>query len=495
MADIKVLPQVSAFLAQEHGQFIDGQPIPAAGGQRLPVVNPANGQAIAGVACAMADEVEQAMQSADRALKGEWGKSLPAQRQQILLRFADLLEAHREEIAQLETLTNGKLIGSSRLFEVDHTCVFIRYYAGWATKLHGETLAPSIPSFNGERYTAMTYREPVGVVAAIIPWNFPVMIAIWKIAAALCTGCCIVVKPSEFAPLTLLRLAQLAHQAGVPAGVFNVVNGERQVGQWLIEHPRVNKVSFTGSVPAGIAIGQAAIKADLTRITLELGGKNPAAFLADVDSQKAVDGIMLAGLVHQGQVCSSAERFYIHASRFDEIVEQVIARVEALQIGSPMDEATQYGPLANQAHFNRIKAMFDQAHSHDQVLSGGTVLDGDGFYVTPTVIRATGQDDPLMREEAFAGVLSFMPFEDEEQLLHLMNDSSYGLSASIWTNDFSKAMDLMRRIEAGMVWVNSHTIMDPAVPFGGMKASGIGREFGSAFIESYTELKSVIMCY
>ena len=303
------------------------------------------------------------------------------------------------------------------------------------------------------------------------------------------------VKPSEYAPKTLLRQAQLAHQAGVPAGVFNVVNGERQVGQWLIEHPRVNKVSFTGSVPAGIAIGQAAIKADLTRITLELGGKNPAAFLADVDTQRAVDGIMLAGLVHQGQVCSSAERFYIHASRFDEIVEQVIARVEALQIGSPMDEATQYGPLANQAHFNRIKAMFDQAHSHDQVLSGGTVLDGEGFYVTPTVIRATGQDDPLMREEAFAGVLSFMPFEDEEQLLHLMNDSSYGLSASIWTNDFSKAMDLMRRIEAGMVWVNSHTIMDPAVPFGGMKASGIGREFGSAFIESYTELKSVIMCY
>ncbi|WP_440491227.1 aldehyde dehydrogenase family protein [Serratia nevei] len=495
MADIHILPQVSAFLAQDHGQFIDGQYQPTANAERLPVVNPANGRTIADVASASADDVVRALESAGRALQGDWGRCLPAQRQQILLRLADLLEAHREEFAQLEALTNGKLIGDARRFEVDHTCVFIRYYAGWATKLHGETLAPSIPSFAGEQYTAMTYREPVGVVAAIVPWNFPVMIAIWKVAAALCTGCCIVLKPSEFAPLTLLRLAELAHQAGVPAGVFNVVNGGRQVGQWLIEHPRVNKVSFTGSVPAGIAIGQAALKADLTRVTLELGGKNPAAFLADVDAERAVDGIMLAGLVHQGQVCSSAERFYVHASRFDEIVERVIARVETLRIGSPLDETTQYGPLANQPHFARMQALFERARQGGQVLSGGQALVGDGFYVTPTVIRANGHDDPLMREEAFAGVLSFMPFEDEEQLLQWMNDSAYGLSASLWTNDFSKALRLMRRIEAGMVWINSHTIMDPAVPFGGWKASGIGREFGSAFIESYTELKSVIMCY
>ncbi|MDF0733116.1 aldehyde dehydrogenase family protein [Pseudomonas entomophila] len=495
MSDIQLLPAVVEFLGKTHGHFIEGQYQAGEATATLDIHDPSSGQVISRVRDASEADVQRAVDSAARAFKGAWASVSPYEKGVVLNRLADLIEANAEELAQLETLCSGKSINLSRGLEIAQSVVFLRYFAGWATKITGQTMTPSLPSFGGERYTAFTLREPVGVVAGIVPWNFSVMIGIWKIASALVTGCTVVIKPSEFTPLTLLRVAELAVQAGVPAGAFNVVNGAGQVGQALIAHPRVAKVAFTGSVPTGIAVGKAAMAANLTRATLELGGKNPAALLADVDVDGAVAGILQTAYVHQGQVCASPERLYVHRSKVDEFTSKLAAALGQLKIGSALDPEAQFGPLANQAHLNKIAGFFARARAADQVVCGAKVLERPGYFVEPTVVLATGADDPLLHEETFGPIVCILPFDDEEQLVELMNDSPYGLTASLWTNDLSKALRLIPRIEAGTVWVNMHTFLDPAVPFGGSKASGVGREFGSAFIEDYTELKSVMIRY
>lgn len=496
MSDIQLLPSVQAFLQRQHGCYIDGKALPSQSETLIEVVHPGDGRTVARIGQSSADEVQRAVASARRAFEGTWAKTAPLQKGALLNRLADLIEQHSEELAQLETLASGKTIQLSRHFEVAQSSHFLRYYAGWAGKINGETLSPSLPSFNGEQYTAFTRREPVGVVAGIVPWNFSLLIAIWKIASALICGCTIVLKPSEFTPLTLLRLAELATEAGIPDGVLNVVNGTGQVGQQLIENPLVAKVSFTGSVPTGIAVGSAAMRANLTRATLELGGKNAAAFLADVDTQVAANGIIEASFLHQGQVCASAERIYIHRSRIDEIIAAVGERLTQLKVGSPLDETTQFGPVANKAHFEKLLGCFAKARQENsQIVYGGKAIERQGYFIEPTLIRANGPQDSLLHEETFGPVATFLAYDDEEELIGLMNDSPFGLSASLWTNDLSKAMALIPRIEAGTVWVNMHTFLDPAVPFGGVKASGVGREFGSAFIDDYTELKSVMIRY
>ncbi|MDE1164800.1 MAG: aldehyde dehydrogenase family protein [Pseudomonas sp.] len=495
MSEIQLLPSVLAFLERDHANFIDGAYAPSLSSNKIAVVNPANGQVIAHIRDADEADVQAAVNGARQAFKGAWADMLPYQKGVILNKLADLIDANNEELAQIETLCSGKSIQLSRHFEIAQSAVFLRYYAGWATKINGETMQPSIPSFGTEKYTAFTRREPVGVVAGIVPWNFSVMIGIWKIASALVTGCTVVIKPSEFTPLTLLRIAELAIEAGVPAGAFNIVNGGGQVGQQLIAHRLISKVAFTGSVPTGIAVGQAAMAANLTRATLELGGKNPAAFLADVDVDMAVAGIIQTAYVHQGQVCASPERFYVHRSRIDELLEKLAAGLAELKIGSPLDESAQFGPLANKPHFEKMLGYFKRAAAESQIVYGGQAIDRPGYYVQPTVIRAHSAGDSLLHEETFGPVTCFLPFDTEEELVELMNDSPFGLTASLWTNDLSKAMRLIPQIEAGTVWVNMHTFIDPAVPFGGIKASGVGREFGSAFIDDYTELKSVMIKY
>lgn len=493
MTDIQLLPAVVDFLARPHGHFIDGQYRSGDSARLIDVYNPSTGQVVSRFHDASAADVDSAVQGARRAFKGAWAEVSPYEKGVILNRLADLIEANGEELAQLETLCSGKSINLSRGLEIAQSVVFLRYFAGWATKITGQTMTPSLPSFNGERYTAFTLREPVGVVAGIVPWNFSVMIGIWKIASALVTGCTIVVKPSEFTPLTLLRIAELAVQAGVPAGAFNVVNGTGRAGQALIEHCDVAKVAFTGSVPTGIAVGKAAMAANLTRATLELGGKNPAALLADVDVDAAVAGILQTAYVHQGQVCASPERLYVHRSKVEAFTQKLAAALQQLKIGSALDQDAQFGPLANQAHLQKILGYFERARSNNTVVCGARQVERPGYFVEPTVILANGADDPLLHEETFGPIVCVLPFDDEEQLVTLMNDSPFGLTASIWTNDLSKALRLIPQIEAGTVWVNMHTFLDPAVPFGGSKASGVGREFGSAFIDDYTELKSVMI--
>ncbi len=447
------------------------------------------------MAAADAAQIDAAVNAARRAFTGSWAATLPYQRGAILNRFADLIEAHGEELAQLETLCSGKSIHLSRMFEVGQSAIFLRYYAGWATKINGETMSPSFPSLMGEQYAAFTRREPVGVVAGIVPWNFSVMIGVWKIAAALTTGCTLVLKPSEFTPLTLLRLAELAIEAGVPAGVLNIVNGQGNVGSQLVDHPRVAKVTFTGSVPTGLKVGQQAMAANLTRVTLELGGKNAAALLPDFDLQGAVAGLIQTGYVHQGQVCAAPERVYVPRARLDEVLETFSGVLRGAPIGSPLDESVQFGPLANKPQFDKVLGFFEKAWAESRIVCGGKALDRPGYFVEPTVVVANGAADSLLHEETFGPIICFLPYDDVDELPALMNDSPFGLTASIWTNDLSRAMRLIPQIEAGTLYVNMHTFLDPSVPFGGIKASGIGREFGSAFIDDYTELKSVMIRY
>ncbi|HEY0286477.1 MAG TPA: aldehyde dehydrogenase family protein [Pseudomonas sp.] len=495
MSDIQLLPEVQAFLQRQHAHFVDGAYRSSASDKRISIINPANGEAIAQVTAADASDVEAAVSAAHCAFKSSWATTLPYQRGVILNRLADLLEANSEELAQLETLCSGKSIHLSRMFEVGQSAVFLRYYAGWATKINGETMSPSFPSMAGEQYTAFTRREPVGVVAGIVPWNFSVMIGVWKIAAALVTGCTLVLKPSEFTPLTLLRLAELAMDAGVPAGVLNIVNGTGEVGAQLVNHPQVAKVSFTGSVPTGLKVGQAAMAANLTRVTLELGGKNAAALLPDVDLNAAIGGLIQTGYMHQGQVCAAPERLYVPSSRLDETLEKFSAALKGISIGSPLDESVQFGPLANKPQFDKMVQFFELARQESRIVCGGNAIARPGYFVEPTLVLAGNAKDRILHEETFGPLMCVLPYDDVEELPGLMNDSPFGLTASIWTNDLSRALRLIPQIEAGTVYINMHTFLDPSVPFGGIKASGTGREFGSAFIDNYTELKSVMIRY
>lgn len=495
MSEVALLPTVQEFLKREHAHFIDGAYRTSTSDRRIAIVNPANAETIAHIGAATEADVNEAVASARAAFKGSWAETSPYQRGVVLNRLADLLDANNEELAQLETLCSGKSINLTRMFEITQSAVFLRYYAGWATKLTGETMNTSLPSMAGEQYTAFTRREPVGVVAGIVPWNFSVMIGVWKIAAALVTGCTIVVKPSEFTPLTLLRLAELAVEAGVPAGVFNVVNGTGEVGAQLIAHPQMAKVSFTGSVPTGVKVGQAAMASNLTRVTLELGGKNAAALLPDVDVDAAIAGLAQMSYIHQGQVCAAPERLFVPRSRLDEVLEKFGGVLKRMKIGSPLDETAQFGPLANKPQFDKVMEFFDLARSENRIVCGGNALTRPGYYVEPTLVVANSAQDRLMHEETFGPLLCVLPYDTVEELPALMNDSPFGLTASIWTNNLSNALRLIPQIESGTVYVNMHTFLDPAVPFGGIKASGVGREFGSAFIDDYTELKSVMIRY
>ncbi len=495
MSDVQILESVQQFMVRQHGHFIHAEHVAAESAERIDLINPATEQAVASIAVGSLNDVEKAVKSAHDAFHHAWANTSPYERGLKLNKLADLIEEHAEELAQLETLTTGKLINISRHLEVAQTVIFLRYFAGWSTKINGQTMQPSIPSVQGEKYTAYTMRQPIGVVAGIVPWNFALMIGAWKIGSALTTGCTVVLKPSEFSSLSLLRLAELAIDAGIPAGVINVVTGKGETGQYLIDSPLVKKVSFTGSVPTGIAIGKQAMASNLTRVSLELGGKNAAAILADANLDEILPTLLQATFVHQGQVCAAPERFFVHKSKYDELVAKVSGAVQQLKIGSPLDESSMFGPLSNKPHFEKVKHYLDLAQQNNQVITGGKTLDGAGYFVEPTLLKVSGVNDPLFIEETFGPVVDVIAFESDEELIEMMNHSRFGLTASLWTNDLAKALRLIPQIEAGSVWVNMHTFLDPSVPFGGVKASGIGREFSDAFIDAYTELKSVMIRY
>lgn len=492
----QILPKVADFLQRKHGCFIDGAWV-VPEGARTDVLNPATGEAISSVADIDTDLLDRAVKSAQASFKSRvWADLRPADRERILLRFADLVEANGEELAQLETLSQGKSINIARMLDVGATVEFMRYMAGWATKIEGQSLNVSIPLPPGAKFTAYTRREPVGVVAGIVPWNFPLMIAVWKLIPALATGNSVVIKPASETPLTALRLAELAFEAGVPAGVFNLVTGDGpRIGGGLASHKLVNKVSFTGSTAVGRSVGLAAVQ-NMTRFALELGGKNPMIVLADANIDNAVQGALLGGLLNNGQVCAAASRFYVHRSRYDEFVEKLAAAVAGMSLGEGMDPAAQINPLVSRKQQRSVLDHIARAGQQGaRIVCGGQDVGGNGFYVQPTVLADVTMQMAVARDEVFGPVLAVLPFDEDDEAIEMANDSEYGLGASLWTNDLSKAMNLVPRIESGTVWVNAHVLLDPSMPFGGVKQSGMGREFGRAVVEAYTEIKSVCIAH
>lgn len=479
------------FVRGDHRLLIGGEWRPALSGKTFEVLDPGTGKVITHVAEGDAEDIDVAVRAARRAFEsGPWRAMSPADRTRLLLRLADLVEQHGDELAELEVIDNGKPLGGAKR-GIAGTVDMIRYMAGWATKMNGETVQVSVP---GE-WHAYTMREPVGVAGQIIPWNFPLSMAVWKLAPALAAGCTVVLKPAEQTPLNALRLGQLIQEAGFPDGVVNIVTGfGGGAGAALASHMDVDKVAFTGSTATGKRIVQAAL-GNLKKVSLELGGKSPVFVFPDADLEQAAAGAATAIFLNSGQVCSAGSRLYVHKRVFDKVVADVASHGDRLQLGHGLDPATQLGPLISKVQLQRVQAYIasGSADGAQQVSARRIAPGGDGFFVPPTVLAHTRHDMSVVREEIFGPVLCAMPFDDSdiERIAAQANDSEFGLFASIWTQDLRLAHKLAKRIRAGSVSVNAHMVNEPALPFGGFKQSGWGRERGREALELYSELKSV----
>lgn len=484
------------FLAEPAKRMLIGADwVDADSSATLVVVDPATESALATVPDAGVTDVDRAVRAAADAFRQDrWTGLVPAERERRLLRLADRLEAQATELAHLIVLENGKLLSAARR-EVDGSIRYARYAAGWATKIAGDTLDVSMAAPD-TRFLAYTRREPVGVVAAVIPWNMPLSMAIWKIVPALSCGCTVVLKPSEETPLTALRVGALALEAGIPPGALNIVTGRGETtGAALVAHPLVNKITFTGSTAIGRAIGRVAMDR-MARVSLELGGKSPVIVLADADVSRVPADVAQGIFYNQGQVCAAGSRLVVHRSRFDEVVEGVAARAKAMTIGPGLDPDAELGPLVSDTHRRRVLDLVEQGVADGaEALTGGRAPVRVGYFVEPTVLTRTTPAMRVVREEVFGPVLVAMPFDDPDEAIAMANDSGYGLSASVYSQNLATVHRLIPRLEVGTVFVNVPARTDPNLPFGGVKGSGVGREHGRSLIDLYTELKSVVIAH
>jgi aldehyde dehydrogenase (NAD+) len=468
--------------------LIDGKQVGSISGRTFETVDPATEEVITAVAEAGVEDADIAVESARRALEGPWGQMRAAERGKILYRFADLLEQNGEEIAAIESRDAGKPITAVQRQDLPAAIDTLRYYAGWADKINGHVI-PARPD-------ALTYtvREPVGVVAAIVPWNFPLMIGMWKIAPALACGCTMVMKPAEITPLSALRIGELALEAGLPAGVFNVVPGPgRTVGQRLVEHPDVDKVTFTGSPSVGRGILKGAA-GNFKRVTLELGGKSANVIFDDADLDAAVKAAASGIFFNTGQVCSAGSRVLAQAKVYDEVVERLAMRAKSMRIGNPADKSTSMGPVVSERQMKSILNYVDIGVKEGaSLVTGGERVGDRGFFISPAVFGNVGHQMRISQEEIFGPVVSVIKFEDEEDALGKANGTAYSLAAGVWSKDIGRVQRFAQKLKAGTVWINTYGYTDVRLPWGGMRDSGFGREHGDAAIGNFTEPKAVWM--
>ncbi len=490
-------PAVARFLKRAPRLFIGNEWVEASSQGRVKVFDPATGQEITQVVDANANDVDRAVAAARAAFdKGPWAEMLPNDRERLLWRLSDLIEKNADELAELESLNNGKTRFMASIIDVPGSRDYFRYMAGWATKIEGSTFQTSIHGPPGMKFNTYFTRQPVGVVAQIVPWNFPLAMAAWKLGPALAVGCTVVLKPAEQTPLTALRLAELIAEAGFPPGVVNVLTGNGETtGAALVAHPGVDKIAFTGSTEVGKIINKSATDS-LKRVSLELGGKSPVIVFPDVDVNAAIGGASNAIFFNAGQVCAAGSRLYVHRKNFDKVVEGISNAAASIRLGPGLDPQTQMGPLVSREQQERVLGYINAGKSEGaSVTVGGDAPSHAGFYVKPTVLVNVKPEMKVVREEIFGPVLVAQRFDEIDEIVAMANDTPYGLAASVWSNDVSTVNRVVPKLKAGTVYVNCHGFVDPNMPFGGFKQSGFGREHGRGVLDLYTEVKSVCTAY
>jgi phenylacetaldehyde dehydrogenase len=486
----QIHPRVAEFIDKPRQMLINGKWVNSISGKTFPTYNPATGEVLAQIAEGDREDIELAVKAARKAFdSGPWRRMTASERGRLIWKLADLLEQHTEEFAYIESLDNGKPLNVAKVADVPLAVDLFRYMAGWATKIEGNTIPISIPK---SKFLAYTLREPVGVVGQIIPWNFPLLMAAWKLGPALATGCTIVLKPAEQTPLSALRLGELVAEAGFPEGVVNIVPGYGETaGAALAAHPDVDKVAFTGSTEVGKLIVHAAA-GNLKKVTLELGGKSPNVVFKDADIDAAITGSAGAIFFNHGQCCCAGSRLYVEKAVYDQVIEGVAAHAKKIKVGSGLDPDTNMGPLVSEEQLNRVCGYLETGLAEGaKAVVGGHKAADRGYFVEPTVLVDTNEHMKVVKEEIFGPVVTAMPFTDPEEIIPRANDSEYGLAAAVWTRDIGKAHRMAEQLRAGTVWINCYNVFDAALPFGGYKQSGWGREMGHEVLNNYTQTKAV----
>ena len=493
VSSTQIDPRVLSFLEKPRKMLINGKWVDAVSGKTFPTYDPSTGEVLAKIAEGDRADIDLAVKAARKAFdEGPWRKMTPSERGKLIWKLGDLIDQHVEEFAFLESLDNGKPLTVARAADVPLAAELFRYMAGWATKLEGNTIPLSVPYTPKAKYLSYTLREPVGVVGQVIPWNFPLLMAAWKLGPALATGCTVVLKPAEQTPLSALRLGDLILEAGFPEGVVNIVPGYGETaGAALAAHNDVDKIAFTGSTEVGRMILHAA-EGNLKRVSLELGGKSPNVIFKDADMDVAIPGAASGIFFNHGQCCCAGSRLYVEKDAYEQVVEGISAHAKKIRVGSGLDPKTQMGPLVSEEQMNRVCGYLESGFSQGaKAAAGGKKTGEKGYFVEPTVLVDTREDMKVVQEEIFGPVVVAMPFSSAEEIVKSANNNVYGLAAGIWTRDISKAHRMAEAFQAGTVWINCYNSFDAALPFGGYKQSGWGREMGHEVLNNYTQTKAV----